>query len=246
MSGEGCGTSAAMKPAALVVMALLSQDPEPPAEPAPPPAAEQPAAPADQPGEQPVATPAPGAPPPKSKGADDVARLIKKFPDMKPEERAAAIAEIQKQYGTYEYNPVVPPADVDFEKYAGLPLADQVKVIARRVFADLIAGDAPGFVTHAGFPFMLEGRRIDRPEELRNEWAKSLRAKRTDLLSLYDIEVLTPAEMEKKYGKPPQRLSRWDWRAPNTFVAIGNLSGHATVLLMRQVGAAWQVVGFHD
>jgi hypothetical protein len=52
--------------------------------------------------------------------------------------------------------------------------------------------------------------------------------------------------MEKKYGKPPARLSSWAWRQPNTFVAVGNLSGHATILLLHQVGAAWQVIGFHD
>jgi hypothetical protein len=30
------------------------------------------------------------------------------------------------------------------------------------------------------------------------------------------------------------------------YFAVGNLSGHATIVMLRQAGAAWQVVGFHD
>jgi len=101
-------------------------------------------------------------------------------------------------------------------------------------------------LAHCGLPFMLEDRRIDRADELRSEWVKNLRAKRTDLLVLYDVELLTPPEMEKKYGAPPRRLSGWSWRSANTSLAVGNLSGHAMVLLLRPVGAAWQIVGFHD
>ena len=77
-------------------------------------------------------------------------------------------------------------------------------------------------------------------------WTRSLRSRRTDLLKLYSVEILTPAEMEKKYGKPPARLSAWPLKSGTTFVAVANLSGHAAIVLLRQAGAAWQVVGFHD
>ncbi len=169
-----------------------------------------------------------------------------KLPSMKPEERAAAVESIMKQFGAVESNPVLPTSDIDLEKYLGLAPADQVEVVARGFFTDLIAGDTGRLVARAGFPFFMEARRVDRPEELRTHWGKSLRSRRADLLKLYSVEVFLPADMEKKYGKPPARLSSWNWRSPNTYVAVGNLSGHAAVLLLHQAGAAWQVVGFHD
>jgi hypothetical protein len=119
-------------------------------------------------------------------------------------------------------------------------------VVARGFFVDLIAADTPRLIARSGYPFFMEARRIDKPEDLRTQWGKSLRTRRADLLKLYSVEVFTVADMEKKYGKPPARLSSWAWRQPNTFVAVGNLSGHAAILLLHQVGAAWQVIGFHD
>jgi hypothetical protein len=141
---------------------------------------------------------------------------------------------------------VLPGIDVNLDKYLALSPAQQAQVVARGFFSDLIAGDPGRLVARAGYPFFLEGRRIDRAEELRTQWGVSLRSRRADLLKLYDVEVFLPAEMEKKYGKPPARLSSWNWKGPNTYVAVGNLSGRAAIVLLRQAGAAWQVVGFHD
>ena len=85
------------------------------------------------------------------------------------------------------------------------------------------------------------------PDELHKEWLKNLRSKRTDLLTLYDVEVLTAAEMEKKYGRPPARLNAMPWKAPKTLIAIGNLSGHAAVAIFRlHPTGRWQLVGYHD
>jgi hypothetical protein len=123
---------------------------------------------------------------------------------------------------------------------------DQARVVARQFLEDLIAGDSRALVTASGLPFYLEDRRVDRLDELRSEWTRALRSRRADLLTLYSLEILTPADMEKKYGKAPARLAQWNLRAPNTLIAVGNLSGHATVLLLRQVGMTWQVLGFHD
>ena len=91
-----------------------------------------------------------------------------------------------------------------------------------------------------------EDRAGDRAGERVEKADVALRQGRADALKLYGVEVLLPADMEKKYGKSPQRLSAWNTRAPNTYFAVGNLSGHAAVLMLRQAGAAWQVVGFHD
>lgn len=223
---------------AAVLALVLSQSPDEEAAPAP--AEPPPAAPAPK---EAQGTP---APPPKPKSADEVQRIISKLPSMSDEQRAQALEALARQFGSVDNNPVLPSGDTNLERYLALQPAEQGLISAREFLEDLIAGDAARLMAHAGLPFFLEGRRVDRAEELRTEWSKALRSRRTDLLTLYGIEVLTPAEMEKKYGRPPQRLNAWPWRAPNTLLAVANLSGHATILLLRQVGAAWQVVGFHD
>jgi hypothetical protein len=223
--------------AAYALCLALTQEPEtPPAEPAVP-AVE---------GAEPTSAPTAPTGPARPKGADEVNRMLSKLPAMKPEERTAALQAIVKQYGQVESNPVLPGDDIDLDKYLGLEPAEQVQVIARGFFTDLIAGETGKLVARAGYPFFMEARRVDRPEELRTHWGKALRSRRTDLLKLYSIEVFLPAEMEKKYGKPPARLSAWGWRSPSTYIVVGNLSGHATLLMLHQAGAAWQVVGFHD
>ncbi|MGV3621594.1 MAG: hypothetical protein ACO1OB_12290 [Archangium sp.] len=183
---------------------------------------------------------------PKPKGADEVTNTVKKLSSMKPEERQAALLSLQKQFGGVDSNPVLPTPDIDLGEYLNLNPQDQALVVARAFFGDVVAGDASRIVSRSGFPFFMESRRVDRPEELLSQWSKSLRSRRTDLLKLYSVEVMAPAELEKKFGKAPARLNTWNLKAPNTFVAVGNLSGHATILLLRQAGAAWQVVGFHD
>ena len=230
--------------AAYALCLALSQDPAkaPPPEATPAPEAAAPQGAEGEPSPAPVLPSGPARP----KGADEVNKLIAKLPNMKPEERAAAIEQISKAFGQVESNPVLPGADVDLDKYLGLKPEEQAEVVARGFFTDLIAADTARLVARAGYPFYLEARRVDRAEELRTHWGKSLRTRRADLLKLYSVEVFLPADIEKKYGKPPARLSSWAWRQPNTYVAVGNLSGHATILLLHQVGAAWQVIGFHD
>lgn len=229
-----------MNVAAYALCLALSQ--EPGAAPAPAPAAGAAVATGEAAATPASASPSLGRP----KGAEEVSKLVARLSAMKPEERAATLERLAQQFGTLDTNPVLPTADIDLEKYLGLEPAKQVEVVARGFFLDLVGGDAARLVARAGYPFYLEGRRIDRAEELKTLWGLSLRSRRADLLKLYGIEVLLPAEMEKKHGKPPQRLSAWSWRGPNTYVAVGNLSGHPAVLLLRQAGVAWQVVGFHD
>lgn len=241
--------AAGMKPFALLLSAVLAQEAPPPEAlptPSTPPA--EAVAPADLvPAAAPATTTEPAAAAaPRPRGTDEVLRQIKRLKDLPPAERQKVADQLRREFGSSDVNPILPPGDLDLDRYTDLPSIDQARVTARHFFNDLIAADTPGMLAHCGLPFMLEDRRIDRADELRADWARSLRAKRTDLLVLYDIELLTPAEMEKKYGPPPRRLSSWSWRAPNAFVAVANLSGHAAVLLLRPVGAAWQIVGFHD
>jgi hypothetical protein len=223
---------------AALVMLVFAQDPagDPAAVPAPAAVSSSPDA----------SVPAAPLAAPKQKGTEEVQRLIKKLPDLKGDELKNAIAEIQKQYGGSDYNPILPPDDLDLRRFSSLGPPDQVRVTARHFFNDVLAGDATGLLAHCGLPFMLEDRRVEKPDDLRNDWQKNLRGRRTDLLKFYGLEVLTPQEMEKKYGQPPRRLQGWNWRAPNTYFAIADLSGHAAVILLRPVGAAWQVIGYHD
>jgi len=238
-----------MKPFALLLSALLAQEtPEPAPAPTPSPAPVEDSAPTSapattaSPGDEPVAPPAA----PRPRGVDQVLRQLKRMKELPAAERPKAVEQLRKEFGNADVNPILPPGDLDLDRYADLPSIDQARVTARHFFSDLIAADSQGMLAHCGLPFAMEDRRIDRADELRAEWIKNLRAKRTDLLVLYDIELLTPAEMEKKFGPPPRRLSSWSWRAPNTYLAVANLSGHAAVLLLKPVGAAWQVIGFHD
>jgi hypothetical protein len=109
----------------------------------------------------------------------------------------------------------------------------QIKTEARYIFENLLSGDARGAVNNVSLPFQLEDKRYGTPEELVAAWVKQLRQKRTDLITLYDIEVLSLAEMEKKYGKAPARLGLGTLKDPDIYAAVGNLSGHAAVLLFR-------------
>ena len=171
--------------------------------------------------------------------ADAMQDLYRKFPDTS-NPNAAAAAATANGHEPHPYDP-------NTMKLVGLSDAEQVKFAARIVFNSILAGDARALVLQSSYPFQLEDRRLEMPDELHKEWLKNLRSKRTDLLTLYDVEVLSPAEMEKKYGRPPARLNGLPWKAPRTMIAIGNLSGHAAVAVFRAQGnGQWQLVGYHD
>lgn len=221
----------------VMVAMVIGQEPEVPAPPVPSEIAEQ---------VEPEAAAPKVAPVVRRGPPEELTRLLQKLKDASPEQRAAVAEEIQNKYGVGTATPMVPGSDIDVSKYRELSEADQAKVIARDFVGELLAGNAAGAALHCGVPFMMEDHRIDHAEDVRAEWARHLRSKRTDLLALYDIEVLTPGEMEKRHGRPPPRLSGWNWRSSGTLVAVANISGHAIILLLRQYGVVWQVVGFHD
>jgi hypothetical protein len=114
------------------------------------------------------------------------------------------------------------------------------------IFTSVLLTDARGVVERSAFPFFLEGTRFDQPDPLFQEWLKHLRAKRTDLMTLYGIEVFTPEQMVQKYGKPPARLALPLQGPGKTYVAVANLSGRAAIAVMREEGNRWRMVGYHD
>src|SRR6185503_2527920 len=94
---------------------------------------------------------------------------------------------------------VLPPTTGEDSKLSAEEYARKlVKSEARFIFENLLSGDARNATADLGYPFQLEDKRYNTPEELVSAWVKQLRQKRTDLITLYDIEVLSLAEMEKK------------------------------------------------
>jgi hypothetical protein len=234
---------------ALTVGLVLAQAPsEPATQAAPPPDAADPSSDGTQPpattGGSPGADPAVAA---MKKQAEELARAATRLKDLVGPERDKALEDLRKKSQALIGSPVIPPRDFNFEDYASLSESDQALVVARSFFEALVSGDAGRVVDYAGVPFLMEDRRIERPSELRSTWARHLRSKRTDLITLYGIEVLTPVEMEKKYGQPPPRLRSWPWRqSQQQFIAVANLSGRAAIVVMKAVGATWQVIAYHD
>jgi hypothetical protein len=128
-----------------------------------------------------------------------------------------------------------------------LPSLEAVEQSARTVFLALIQGDTKAVADSSAVPFVLEDQRITDANTLIDEWARNLRSRRMDLLVLYGIEVLTPEQMEAKYGKPPARLQSFPWRGAGTFIAVGNLSGHPAVAVFREVKRGqFRLIAFHD
>jgi hypothetical protein len=126
---------------------------------------------------------------------------------------------------------MVPPGE--YEQDTDAARRDRAKSAARFILENLLNGDARRVAGELLYPFQLEDKKYSTPEELIAAWVKQLRQKRTDLITLYDIEVLSVPEMEKKYGKSPARLGLGSLKDPDIYVAVGNLSGHAAILLLR-------------
>lgn len=118
---------------------------------------------------------------------------------------------------------------------------------ARFLFQSLLTGDVRNASVELSYPFQLEDKRFNTPDELIQAWVKQLRTRRTDLITLYDIEVLPIAEMEKKYGKPPARLGLDPRALKDTWAAVGNLSGHAAIFLFRgSPDLSWHAFAYTD
>lgn len=123
---------------------------------------------------------------------------------------------------------------------------ERVGKAARRFFEALLQSDARSMTQGAVLPFFLEDAKLSTADDLLAEWLKHLRGKRADLLTLYGIEVVSPRQMEHRYGPPPQRLSAMPWRGADTFIAIANLSGHAAIAVFKRVGSTYRVAAYHD
>lgn len=118
--------------------------------------------------------------------------------------------------------------------------------MARVAFDRFLAGDARFIVRGCAYPFHLDARRIEDRDTLFRELLQQLRSRRLDLLSVDAIRVFTPAEMEATYGPPPARLAHLPWKAPQTWIAVANLSGRAAVAMFQNTRNGWRLVAYTD
>lgn len=215
-------------------------------------AQEAPAAPAAEPAAAPAAEPT-AAPAAEQAPAGDAAPAEK--PSRRRRARQEAPAEAPAPAAQAPAPQAPPPAPTTAAPVPAAPAAspqpgspeDRVRDEARYLLSYLLTGDVRGSVPMLSFPFQLEERRFEAPESLVVTWVKQLRNKRTDLVTLYDVEVLPYAEMEKKYGKPPARLGAIaPGRGTEVYAAVANLSGHAAVILYRQEGSDWKAFAYTD
>lgn len=144
-------------------------------------------------------------------------------------------------------NPVAAPKPKPAPKLNPEEDKPEVTRAARAFFSSVILGDAKNVSEQCLVPFQLEDRRINTSDEVMQAWQKALRQKRTDLLTLYGVEVLTPQEMETKHGKPPARLKDFPYKKAGVYIAVANLSGHAAIAVFQKVAAGdWAVIAYHD
>lgn len=124
--------------------------------------------------------------------------------------------------------------------------AERVEKMARVAFDRLLAGDARFVVRGSAYPFYLDARKIEDQETLFQELLQQLRSRRLDLLSVDAIRVFTPAQMEATYGPPPARLAHLPWKAPQTWIAVANLSNRAAVAIFQNTRTGWRLVAYTD
>jgi outer membrane biosynthesis protein TonB len=239
--------------ALLLAAPVLAQEASEP--PATPPPAEAPAA---QPPPEPPAGEAAPAPAPQETPSEAPAPARKRRAKERPKPAPKPAAKAVKPAAPPAPAPVASEAPAAAAETTPAPAApepvepgkvsarERVAEEARVFFSLLLSGDVRTLAFRLDFPFQLESRRFSSSEELVSEWVKALRQRRTDLVTLYDIEVLTPDEMEKKHGPPPKRLGALDYRGPGSFVAVANLSGHAAVAVFRVSQGSVKAVAYTD
>ncbi len=232
----------------------------------PPPAEAAPAAPSPAPAE---AAPAPAeAAPAPAEATPPAPQPARQAPAPKPTQaaptptpapQAPAPTPVKPPAATSQPAPAAPvpppavaaPAPVPTPPPPAQPatpdaLRDSLRTEARYLFTYLLSGDVRGAIPLLTFPFQLEERRFDAPEALIASWVKQLRQKRIDLITLYDVEVLSLAELEQKYGKPPARLGAFVPRGIEVYAAVANLSGRPAVVLYRQTPEGWHAFAYTD
>jgi hypothetical protein len=109
-----------------------------------------------------------------------------------------------------------------------------------------LAQDTDGVASLLSFPFYLEDKKILHADELSYAWWSALTSKRLDLLSLGEISLLTPRQMQQAYGKAPERLADWSLKGGAFYFAVADLGSFKAVALLKREGEQWKVAAYHD
>lgn len=224
-------------PSLLAAMLLAAPEPAPPPElPPAPPADERPGALGGQKPERPL------APPPskvdEAPAAAGPGPSTPKAPEVPPPGQPIAPSR-----------PAEPLPEAKGGETKAVPerrstAEESVSSAARAFYLALLSKDVDRLAAMSRAPFYFESRAVSSPEEIKKRWASALSSQPLESLRLLDVEVLSPEDMSKKYGKPPERLAAWP--AGGGTYTVGNLSGHAAVVLWRRSGSGWQALAFHD
>jgi hypothetical protein len=116
--------------------------------------------------------------------------------------------------------------------------------VATALGRGLLAGDVEALsrLTPPGFSF--DGRVVWNAADIKAEWLHALEQRPLAGVPLYGVEVVTADEMQRRYGKPPARLSQLNLTGAQ--VAIVNLGGRAMLVFFKKKGDAWVPIGVSD
>lgn len=115
---------------------------------------------------------------------------------------------------------------------------------AQAFYRALAARDVDAVASLCRAPFFFEGKSVGSAEEIRRKWSEALQGRALPDLELDDVELLSYEEMVARFGRPPEKLSGWPIKG--AMLSVGNLAGHAAIVLWKKNGQAWQAFGFHD
>ena len=122
------------------------------------------------------------SPPRRPPNIEEVNRQLERIKKLPPNEMSDALEQLRHNVpgpgAPAMTDPSLEPKEEPLAKgWWELSEPEQVKYQARIFFNDVIAGDARGIVLQSGYPFFLEDRRLELPNELHDEWLKNLRSK---------------------------------------------------------------------
>jgi hypothetical protein len=170
---------------------------------------------------------------------------VKKAEPPKAAEPVPEPKKVQPPKAAEAPKPAEPAKQAEAPK-APAPAAVQVQKLGKAFFDALLAGNARAAAELSTVPFVLEDKTLRTLRDLEDEWDKQLRVRRTDLLTVDSVEVMTPVEAEKKFGQPPKRLTQLPWKNAGSFVVVGRLSGRPAVAIFKESAGSFKAIGYTD
>jgi hypothetical protein len=119
-----------------------------------------------------------------------------------------------------------------------------VGAAAARFFEALLAGRAADLAALSSPGFSFDGRAARGADEVRARWSEAVARHGGAALAVLDLELLTAAEAQARFGKPPRRVA--GLLQPGTWVAVASLSGRPTFVFLARQGGTWLAIGLHD